>query len=453
MTARSLGVLLLLILAGAAVAGAWIRCEGEPPVVEGPERVAVGREGTRVELSVGDEGSGLRRVAVRVRHAGGEETLLAEGFPGRMLTGAPEPREPRAIAVELSPEPLGLEEGEATLEVTAADWSWAELFGGNTARHEIPLDVDLDPPRVRVESGLTYVHRGGSAAVTYRLDEEVAHDGVQVGEAFFPGHPHPVLEGRRFALFAVPRGAPASPSVEVVAVDAAGNRSGAGWPTRVRDRGFEEVRLDLGPRFLEGKVTRLAQALGVEAESPLAAFKEINEHVRTENERRIREIVSESAPKPLWEGAFLQLPGSAVTSRFAETRLYRVDGEVVSEAVHYGYDLAKTAAAEVPASNAGRVLFAERLGIYGDCVIVDHGLGLATLYGHLSRIDVAPGDRVAKGERLGLSGETGLAGGDHLHFAVLVGGTYVDPKEWWDPQWVRTHVAARLRPNEGKGGS
>ena len=79
-------------------------------------------------------------------------------------------------------------------------------------------------------------------------------------------------------------------------------------------------------------------------------------------------------------------------------------------------------------------------------MIVDHGLGVATLYGHLSRIDVAAGDAVERSQQLGLSGATGLAGGDHLHFAVVVGSTYVDPLEWWDAKWVRENVEARLTP-------
>jgi murein DD-endopeptidase MepM/ murein hydrolase activator NlpD len=98
----------------------------------------------------------------------------------------------------------------------------------------------------------------------------------------------------------------------------------------------------------------------------------------------------------------------------------------------------------VGASNAGRVVFADELGIYGNCVLIDHGLGVSSLYGHLSRIDVAPGDVVQRGQTIGLTGQTGLAGGDHLHFAILVGDTYVDPIEWWDPKWIRDHIDARL---------
>jgi murein DD-endopeptidase MepM/ murein hydrolase activator NlpD len=136
-----------------------------------------------------------------------------------------------------------------------------------------------------------------------------------------------------------------------------------------------------------------------------------------------------------------------VTSRFAEHRSYFVGGQQNSEAIHFGYDLASTSAAPITAANAGRVVYAADLGIYGNCVLVDHGLGLATLYGHLSEIAVSAGDEVVKGQTLGLSGATGLAGGDHLHFAILVGGTYVDPLEWWDPTWVQTHIDARLGPS------
>ncbi len=133
-----------------------------------------------------------------------------------------------------------------------------------------------------------------------------------------------------------------------------------------------------------------------------------------------------------------------MTSKFAERRTYFADGRQVSEATHYGFDLASTAAARVTVSNHGRVIFAEDLGIYGGCVLIDHGMGLTTLYAHLSRIDVSTGDRVKQGQTLGLTGATGLAGGDHLHFAILVGETYVDPLEWWDPKWVREHITARL---------
>jgi murein DD-endopeptidase MepM/ murein hydrolase activator NlpD len=249
-------------------------------------------------------------------------------------------------------------------------------------------------------------------------------------------------------LFAIARDAPASPKIQVVAEDAAGNKTAVGWPLVFQERRFSEERIDLPPRFLDQKVPELAGEVGVAGTDAVSVFQEINKRVRAENEARVREIVTPTTAAPLWRGPFVQWANSEVTSLFAEHRTYFVGEKQVSEAIHYGYDLATLAGAEVTASNAGRVLFAGPLGIYGNCVVLDHGLGLSSLYAHLASMAVGEGDEVAKGQTLGRSGATGLAGGDHLHFAILVGGTYVEPKEWWDPKWVREKVESQLGPTE-----
>ena len=101
--------------------------------------------------------------------------------------------------------------------------------------------------------------------------------------------------------------------------------------------------------------------------------------------------------------------------------------------------------APVPASNSGVVVLARYFGIYGNTVVVDHGSGLMSLQSHLSVIDVSVGDEVAKGQLLGRTGQTGLAGGDHLHFTLMIDGLPVNPIEWWDPKWVEDRVLAKLR--------
>jgi murein DD-endopeptidase MepM/ murein hydrolase activator NlpD len=178
----------------------------------------------------------------------------------------------------------------------------------------------------------------------------------------------------------------------------------------------------------------------------------VNETLRARNEKHIRAIVQNASSTRHWQGGFAQMRGSKVTSRVAERRSYVWEDRPVSHAIHYGFDLASTRRAEVSVANAGEVIFADDLGIYGRCVIVDHGLGIHSLYGHLSQIDVEPGQTLARGHTIGRSGATGLAGGDHLHFAILVGGQYVDPLEWWDPKWVRSHVERRLAPQTPAGG-
>ena len=446
-------VLLALVLVGVGGTLFW-RCEGQAPELNAPESLVLGREVRELTVGAADPGSGLRELGAALRQGEAEPVALAsEQYPGELLRGGTGPRTGLELPLALDARGSKLKEGEATLVLTARDWSWRSWLSGNETVVEIPVTVDLSPPRVLVETGLSYVQRGGSGAVVYSIDEGTVRDGVRVADHFYPGFPFPGAAlgeteartgGRRLAFYAIERNGPENPTFHVVAEDAAGNTTRASWPARFRERSFEDVRLPLSQNFLSGKVVALADQLDVREGDPIAAFQVINQKIRAENEARIREIVAEGGGERHWRGAFAQLANSAVTSRFAEHRSYFSGSEKVSEAIHYGYDLASTAGAPITAANAGRVLYADDLGIYGRCVIVDHGLGLTSLYAHLSQVDVSPGDPVEKGAVLGRSGLTGLAGGDHLHFAVLVGDSYVDPKEWWDPKWVREKVESQL---------
>lgn len=442
MTARGWLLLLLFVLLVGGATSAWFRAEGSPPEVRAPDAFRIGAAPGALELELFDADSGLRAVRVVLKHARGEAALVEENYPGGWITGG-SPGHATRLDVPVDPARLALTSGDAFLHVAVRDWSWRDGFRGNETVLEVPVGIDLDPPTIRVASGLTYVSRGGAGAVAYSVSEPTRRDGVRVGDVPFPGFA-PGGGEARFALFAVPIDGPEGPPIRVFAVDEAGNESEATWPAVVVERELPDAQVTLQQRFLDTKVRALARSENLPVEDLAAAFREINTNVRRANEVRIREILATSAAEPLWNGPFSQLANSKVTSRFGEQRRYYVDGEPASEARHMGYDLASTAAAKVTAANRGRVAFTGELGIYGNCVIVDHGLGLASLYGHLSRIDVAQGEAVDKGRVLGLSGATGLAGGDHLHFAILVGGIYVDPLEWWDPDWVRTHIEARL---------
>lgn len=437
-------VVLAVVLLGAGAFG-FYRCEGSPPSIEAPPSIAIGREARTATLTVSDQGSGLRDVVVSLQTPEGEKPLAARELPGGWLGGSSVLRE--TLDVPLDAKAIGLADGQLTLRVVARDWSWRTLSGGGRTAAEIPLTIDTKPPRVSVENSQTYLQRGGSGVAVYTVSDDATRDGVLVGELFFRGHPFPgEASGRRLAFFAIPQDAPPDPAIRVVAEDAAGNRTLVGWATHFKERRFPDVTLNLGPPFLENKVTELASARGIDASDRIAAFQRINSAGRAEDEKKIREVTSKSAEEKLWDGAFEQLRNSKVTSQFAEKRSYFVEGKQISQATHYGFDLATTLNSPVTASNSGRVVFADDLGIYGGCVIVDHGFDLFTLYGHLSRIDVKPGDDVKKGQPIGLSGSTGLAGGDHLHFATLLGGVYVDPVEWWDPKWIREKVDALLAP-------
>jgi murein DD-endopeptidase MepM/ murein hydrolase activator NlpD len=441
-----LGLFVVMALVGITFVS-WPRFESEGPMIAEQAPLSLGKAGAALTISVADEGSGLRSLEARLQHAGGTTTLAGDSFRGSWMAGGSTPSAQLEIA--LDPGALGLADGPASIVVIARDWSLRDTGSGNRSELVIPLVVDTRPPRIAIESGLTYVARGGSGVAVYSVDEATERDGVMVGEVFYRGYPLASSPGRQVSFFAVPVHAETDPTIDVVATDDAGNQSKRGFPARVVERRFSDSRISLSPRFLERVAVPLADSFGFDSSDPTSAFSQVNEVGRAKSEEQIRGIIKASSPDQLWSGAFKQLQNSKVTSQFAESRSYIANGKKVSAATHYGFDLASTARDAITSSNSGVVLFTGPLGIYGDTVLVDHGQGLVSLYAHLSQIDVEVGDAVETGQPLGLSGATGLAGGDHLHFAILVGSTYVDPLEWWDASWVRSHVEVRVTATGG----
>jgi murein DD-endopeptidase MepM/ murein hydrolase activator NlpD len=203
--------------------------------------------------------------------------------------------------------------------------------------------------------------------------------------------------------------------------------------------------LALSDDFLERKVPAIERACGLRPSGTLLdRYLHINRELRRQNEARIRELTTTSTPQPLWNGVFHMQPNTVSTSSFADRRRYTYRGTEVDHQTHLGCDLAAPGANQIAAVQDGIVVYTGDLGVYGNTVIVDHGLGIFSLYGHLGGFAVRPGERVTQGQSLGPMGDTGLAMGAHLHFSIIVNGVHVDPMEWWHPIWFDTHIAARL---------
>ncbi len=150
----------------------------------------------------------------------------------------------------------------------------------------------------------------------------------------------------------------------------------------------------------------------------------LDELPRIKAEAELKEkIFSASAPGPLWSGSFVAPVHAAPTDSFGTRRVF--NGKL--DSVHKGMDFRARMGTVVRAGNNGFVVLARPLYYEGNCVVIDHGLGLYTLSMHLSRIDVHEGQRVLKGQCIGLSGATGRVTGPHLHWAVRWEGAYLDP--------------------------
>ncbi|MGB0063788.1 MAG: M23 family metallopeptidase [Terracidiphilus sp.] len=136
-----------------------------------------------------------------------------------------------------------------------------------------------------------------------------------------------------------------------------------------------------------------------------------------------KQVFATSADEPLWSGDFRAPVDAPPTDSFGTRRTF--NGKLAS--IHKGMDFRAAEGTEVRAGNSGVVVLARPLYYEGNCVVIDHGLGLYTIYMHLSRIDVREGQHVSTGQPLGLSGATGRVTGPHLHWAVRWQGTYLDP--------------------------
>ena len=432
-----------MALAAIAYVG-WAKLEWHRPTAELPNGVpAVGRAST-IAIRLRDPQSGLQWSRVELESAGKSVVLASESYPAaswRKSTVLD-----TTLSVPVHAADLGVAEGPATLRVYADDYSWMRWLRSARPILEQAVTVDLTPPTIEVLSTQHYVKLGGTDFMLYKASPDTVRSGVQVGPYFFPGtsglFDDPTISG---AFFAVPQDLDAKTAPKAVAEDAAGNRREVSFHTVVKPRRFAEKTLTLDDAFLERKVPEILSASGAPAEPDLVkGYLYVNRTIRKQSEERIRAATRTSAPRPLWDGAFLRQPNSAPLAGFADRRSYSYGGKIIDAQTHLGYDLASLRQSPVIAANNGTVVFSDYLGIYGDAVIIDHGLGIFSLYGHLSAATVHPGQSVQRGDTIGRTGETGLAAGDHLHFSIMLYGVHVDPVEWWDGKWIQDHVTAKL---------
>ena len=338
-----------------------------------------------------------------------------------------------------------LKGGSAAIRVTAGRaGTW--LRRPSDVVQELTLPVRLTPPSIQVTSTQTYVSQGGSEAVTYRVGESAARDGVRAGEYWFPGYPLPGGGPRdRFALFAVPYDM-STLDVRVVAEDSAGNIAEAGFIDNFTRRRLRADTIQVSDSFLNKVVPPiLSQTPEIREQGTLLeSYLMINRELRKVNNETIRALTEKTQTSFLWKMPFHMMPNTKVMASFAERRTYLYQGREIDQQDHLGLDLAQVKQAPIPAANDGVVVLARFLGIYGNAVVIDHGYGLMTIYGHLSSIAVTEGQNVAREEIIGRTGETGLAGGDHLHYCTLLAGIPVNPLEWSDGNWIKNRITGKL---------
>jgi murein DD-endopeptidase MepM/ murein hydrolase activator NlpD len=429
----------VIVIAVATTATTYKRWEGQAPQVTFDRDVkALGRN-PALGVSIADSGTGLRHVAIHLKQNGQDVVLAEEELGGD--------KSKSYDVGKLILEKYKIQQGPASLNVRVSDLAYRHFFSGN--RTDITKDFAfyITPPKLEVLEGQHYINQGGSECVVYRVSEEASISGVQVGDHFFPGYPAGGTEKNlRFALFALEYDWPVDTPIKVIARDAAGNEVSAEFWRKVFPKKFRSRDIALEDSLIQKVVPEITghtpelQDQG----DPVKNFVEINSNLRKKNHETIAKLAAQSPGEFLWKDGFLQLSNSKVESFFADRRTYVYKGQPVDRQDHVGFDLSVVQHYPIEAANDGKVVLAEYFGIYGNTVLLDHGAGLISLYGHMSEIGVKPGQMVKKKETLGKSGATGLAAGDHLHFGLFLHGVPVNPTEWWDEKWIREHVLERM---------
>ena len=333
----------------------------------------------------------------------------------------------------------GLHDGKARIVVTAV----ANDLRGLTTGKTLDVDVMTAPPTVAADGAQHYINQGGSEMVTFSPGGAWTEAGVKVGDYTFRSFPLPGHPGQYFSLFALSWQLDPETPMWVYATNPTGAQARSDFWHKVFPKKFHASTIRLEDMNMDRVVNQIDPDHKIPGEL-VARFVYINSVMRVANNKTLADLRFQTEPKFLWTGAFLPMVDSTVEARFADRRTYTWQGKKVDEQVHLGFDLAKVAHSPIPASNDGKVVWAENLGIYGNCVVIDHGFGLQSVYGHLSEFLVKKGDEVKKGQVIGKTGSTGLAGGDHLHFTMQIDGVQVNSVEWWDPHWVKDRVLSKM---------
>jgi len=441
----------LIVLAVIVAAGAWFwagRAEG--PTIEIRQPGEYVGQATSLDVMIASPDGRFSGVDVVVEQGGREFAVFTQEAQDPAATPDPASRiyVMRPIGKQAIPE---LQSGPARVIVRA---SRPVLYGIRQALTTATRDVQvrLERPQVAVLSSFHFINQGGSEFVVYRATPEDVVSGVRVGDKEYIGYPargagitaDPAV---RVAFFALLYDQATNVPIQVFARDPAGNEAVTPLDHRVIPKSFRKSRIAIDDRFLGRVVPSIAAnspAESIPTDDLLAGFLAINRDLRQKNNQYLADLSKKSSPELQFKDVFQQLGGSQVEAGFADARTYIYQNKDVDQQVHLGFDLAVTANVPIVAAQRGIVVHAGDLGIYGNCVVIDHGLGVQSVYGHLSSIETSVGATVDKGQRIGRSGMTGLAGGDHLHFTMLVGGEQVTPVDWWSAQWLQDRVLRKI---------
>ncbi len=438
----SLWIVILIALIGA---GAFIYTsksfERNAPSIESANSIYWNRkDALKIKLS---DVSGLKSYEIKIRDDKNEiivanemiletvhEKLVEVKYPKKAVNGVL--LDPRATKLQIT--------------FRATDKSNWNFFQGNSIVKKINVYVDYKRPDINILSNSYSITRGGSALVIFQVkDRALKSFVVEAGGRTFKAQPYK-KEGYYATLLAWPFNAE-NFTANIRAEDMAGNKRISNIPLYLLAKNYKTSWIQAKDKFIDGKISDLIDTEPKYSiiEDRLKKLKTINETMRLENEEIIHKLAVNVSDKMIdsWKiKKFYPLKNAAKVASFGDKRHYYYENKSneVSQSYHVGLDMASTKMAKILSSNRGTVVYDEYNGIYGNMPMIDHGLGLYSLYGHCSNILVQKGDEIGAGFSIAQTGKSGLALGDHLHFGILVQGVEVRPEEWMDKKWINDKI-------------
>lgn len=422
-------IVIIGLLAGLFFTG---KLDFSKPEINVSDVSSIGKN-SNIRLHVEDSNSGIDKIKVSLSQNGREVVIHSAGNIQQKAVD---------LNIPLNPQKAGILEGDAVLKVEATNNALIK----RTASYEKQVKIDLTPPVVYMLDWTRNIINGGTGFVFFKASETLKDSFVKIGDHRFKcirfdyGYvcpfSFPYFEEGYLPLF-------------LNIKDFADNAISQNLPYTLKKVSYAKSVLNIDDNFIETKIRPLSDK---DIQDRVELFKYVNTSIRKSNEETIHKITSECKNKePVFEGYFSYLENSAKLGGFADYRTYRYNGQIVegADAYHKGFDFASVKNAPVKAANDGVVVFTGFLGIYGNSVIIDHGLCVYSLYSHLDSISVKEGQKVDKNTVIGKTGTTGLAVGDHLHFGLLVNGIEVNPIEWFDPKWLETRFYTPYRQLKG----
>lgn len=243
-------------------------------------------------------------------------------------------------------------------------------------------------------------------------------------------------------------------NAEILIPDNTGQAGTNDIPFVIKKAYYRENKIHMDGDFdLDKKFTELGIEKPAHKLSPMEQYDAIIAYFEKKRVLNTEEAaMSNSAPEvsDFFLNAFSPLNNWRMTSPFGEHRSFILNKKTVRESYHYGMDMVSTTNDGIFASNGGKVVFTGYNGGEGNMVLIDHSLGLYTLYCHMSEIYVKKDARIISGEIIGVTGDTGYALGEHLHFSVIIQGVFVSPVEWMNAGWVNRNILEVVRKSAAK---